>query len=126
MNEAQIIITRHKDGPILYHDTYEWEGSKYATAQISIYAWSKGIGYSIPWPLKILGTTDFMRTYEVIRKDVGWHLWWRLVFLKRKVFNNKYYYHFKWKVIKTLEIWGIGYQPEAEVTLWKNIWRKHK
>jgi hypothetical protein len=125
MIEAHIEATRHKNGA-MYYDTYEWVGSKYGTASISIYMWSKGAMYSMPWPLKIVGTTDFMQSYEVVRKDVGWHLWWRLVFIKHKLLYNKYYYHFKWRVIKTFEIWGIGYQPEAEVTLWRNIWRKRK
>jgi hypothetical protein len=104
---------------------YRWIGSKYAVVYISYDL--NGQIPKLPWPVKIIEENiDFGRSARIIRKDVGWHLWWILVFLKRKITHNRPYQHFKWRVIMTFDLWGLGYQPEGEVTSWKNIGRKRK
>lgn len=111
------------------HHDYEckWVGSKYAVVYVSKLLYNS-TGLSVyPWPLKILeDDIDFGRSMAVVRKDVGWHLWWLLVSLWYKLFRSRGYRHFKWRIIKTFEIWGLAYQPEAEITSWKNIWRKRE
>jgi hypothetical protein len=119
MRESYIRVTLHDNNLT----TYEWVGSKYGRVHINVRFFSER-RHLMPWPLKVTRATDFGMSYEVVRKDVGWHLWWRLVYLHRLMFCNIHWLKFKWKIIKTLEIWGFAYQPEAEVISWKNIGRK--
>lgn len=110
--------------------TFEWQGSKYEPALLSrlLFEITKDTTLKqLPWPVKIIeNNVDFGRSMLVVRKDVGLHLWWILVWLKRVPFNSRLYHHFKWRVIMTFEIWGLAYQPEGELTSWKNIGRKRK
>lgn len=126
---AHIVATQHTyyiEGCPFHTYTFEWEGSKYTTAVVSKLMIDRASLKILPWPVKILGVVDFGREYEVIRKDVGWQLWWILIYTKRRVFNNRPYQHFKWRVLMTLDIWGLAYQPESEMTSWRNIGRKRK
>lgn len=124
--EGTQIVTMFNGMP---HYEYEcrWIGSKYAIVTVSKLLHNQ-TGLSIyPWPLKILDEDiDFGRCMSVVRKDVGWHLWWILVSIWYKLFRSRQYGHFKWRVIKTFELWGIGYQPEGEELSWKSIRRKHE
>jgi hypothetical protein len=128
---AYIIITEHRNtlmGATWRDYTFEWSGSKYSPAYFSkiFYDQTKG-KFTLPWPVKVIeDNLDFGREVLVVRKDVGLHLWWILVYLKRRIFNNRPYKHFKWRVIMTLDIWGLAWQPEGEVTSWRNIGRKRK
>jgi hypothetical protein len=105
------------------HKTYyfEWEGSKYGEAYCSKEVFNLLV---LPWPVKVIKEADFGRSVVIIRKDVGWHLWWILVASWYKYFRSREYYHFKWRVIKTFEVWNLAYQPEAEILSWRNIGRK--
>lgn len=85
--------------------------------------WSKGARYSMPWPVKIVAHLPFDDAYEIVRKDVGLGIWWRLVYLHKKLSLNIHWKHFKWRTIKTFEIWGFGYTSEGEEVRWKNIRR---
>lgn len=120
-------ITTFFNGKLHYDYEFEWVGSKYAVVEVN-YFFVEKLGLNIyPWPLKIIGELqDFGRTLPVVRKDVGWHIWWLLVSLWYKLFRSPGYLHFKWRVVMTFNLWGIGYSPEAEVTSWKNIVRKRK
>lgn len=109
------------------HHGYEikWIGSKYAVARISNLLYHR-VGIAIyPWPLKVIeDSADFGGSVAVVRKDVGWHIWWILVSLWYKLFRSRSYYHFKWRVVRTFEIWGLAYQEDAETVRWRNIGRK--
>lgn len=120
-------ITTYFNGEPHYDYEFEWVGSKYAVVEIS-YFLERQKGLQIyPWPLKVVGELqDFGRTLPVVRKDVGCHVWWLLVSLWYKIFRSRGYYHFKWRIVKTFEIWGLAYQPEAEITRWRNIGRKRE
>jgi len=131
VERAIIIGTRHyQESPLgepHYFDTYEWQGSKYATAEVSkMVAFGGALRNlsDLPWPVAIVGELFFGDFYEIVRKDVGLHLWWRLVSLWRKVHHAVFYARFKWRVVKTFELWGMGYQPEGETTRYRNIFRK--
>jgi hypothetical protein len=132
MEDAYIVATQtphYLNGVRWDSYTFEWKGSKYATAYISYDLYYKAkdtVLKQLPWPVKIMDEVDFGRGMMMVRKDVGWHLWWILVFIKRYAFNNRLYQHFKWRIIMTFEIWGLAYQPEAEITSWRNIGRKRK
>jgi hypothetical protein len=130
MIEAYIEISEEKtsiyDGVINYTYTCKWVGSKYGVAQIPYYKTEQGKNLKMfPWPLKVVGELqDFGRALPVIRKDVGWHLWWILVTIWYKLFRSRWYYWFKTRVIYTFEVWGLGFQPESEMVSWRNIGRK--
>jgi hypothetical protein len=125
--EAYRHTVEPNDIGINYIVTYTWVGSKYATVWVSsdyrTYALPK-----LPWPVKVLSKPgdSLNDAYEIVRKDVGWHLWWILVSIHRKLFRSYAYGHFKWRVLKTFEIWGLAYVPEETVLSWRNIGRKHE
>jgi hypothetical protein len=117
--------TKSWNGESHYDYEFKWIGSKYAVVEIRrIYRQGNDIVDMLPWPVKIIDVVDFDRSYQIVRKDVGFHLWWILVSGYYKIFRHYRYGHFKWRVIKTFEIWGLAYQPEAEITSWRNIGRK--
>jgi hypothetical protein len=125
-------VTYHQmyDGKVYreVHD-FEWVGSKYAPAYISSELWARNPSWMkmIPWPLKVISKPgdSFLDSYEVVRKDVGFHLWWIAYYLYHKS-RGRWYYWWKSRVIFTFEVWGLAYQPEAEMLSWKNIGRKRK
>lgn len=108
------------------HD-FKWVGSKYAPAYISWDLWERNPEWLqlVPWPLKVINKpgNNLLDSYEVVRKDVGLHLWWIIYYLYRKS-KGRWYYWWKVRVIFTFEVWGLAYQPEAEVVSWRNIGRK--
>jgi hypothetical protein len=114
------------NGKTHYDYKFKWVGSKYAVVEANDFLIKKE-GLSIyPWPLKIVGELqDFGRTLPVVRKDVGGHAWWLLVSLWYKLFRSRGYRHFKWRVIMTFNLWGLGYQLEGVQLSWKNVWRKN-
>lgn len=61
---------------ILSATEWKWEGSRYKPQHIHC-LFLKQIEPT-PWPIKILGVTDFNRDVCFVRKDVGLHLWWIL------------------------------------------------
>ena len=111
------------------HTEFEckWIGSKYTVVEVSkLLASSQSLSV-YPWPLKVIDdNVDFGRSMLVVRKDVGWHIWWLLVALWYKLFRSRGYYNFKWRVLMTLELWGLAYQPEGEIVSWKNIGRRYE
>jgi hypothetical protein len=120
---AEILATRHQTEVFPQHSwaTFEWEGSKYEPAWIDLRVFNCN-KEEFPWPLAVIETIDWDRSALVMRKDVGWNLWWRLVKAK-KILGHKFI-GIKAKIVLTAMVWGLANWPEGTVVSWKYMFKK--
>jgi len=121
MNEAEI-IAHYKELPRgRFYYEYEWEGNKSGLVRINWEFLCRHPFRSLPWKFMIVEENPGY--YICIRHDVfsgrvkG--LYYRFFnFLKRK-FRVIYY-----RIILTLEVWGLAYSEDGGIPSWRDIGRK--
>lgn len=100
------------------HRSYEWQGSRFATAEVSFGLYVP-LKKEAPWPLKVVGD-DFQNGRRIIaRADgaaafswlyhsaVGW--WSRTTGLTKS------------RLIITLMVWNLAYVPEGGMPDWCHV-----
>jgi hypothetical protein len=125
MKKAEIISHRYQDRDYLFHTEFEWRGSKYAYIDITSRLTGKVINSNKNWKLKILDHNYFLDTDLLVRGDVWYGVWWRIVRVEYFI-ENQLYREFKYRVLKFLMFkpLHIGYIEEGKEILWRDLFRR--